>query len=68
MTSDRSAFHVRVPFLEPEELGRVEARVHARHDRQPSFRRHRQVALAEAVRIDLVRGLQNVALGHRILP
>jgi hypothetical protein len=60
----RVADHVRVTLLEAEELGGVEACVHARHDREPSPGRHGQIALPEPVRIDLVRSLQDVALRH----
>ena len=53
--------HVRVAFLEAQQLVRVETRVHAGHHRQLAPRRHGQAALVEALRVasvtfeDLIR-------------
>src|SRR6185312_16396904 len=53
------ADHMRIPLLEPEELGGVEASVHTGHDRETPGRRGRKGTLREALRVASV-GLENV--------
>ena len=52
---------VRIAFLEPEELGGIEPRVHAGDDREFAGGRRRQGALVEVTRVLLVRGQDLVA-------
>ena len=60
--------HVCVALVEPEELRRVEARVHASDDREAPAGRGGKVALVEALRVASVGFEYLVANRHCTLP